>query len=197
LTSSTANSLKSRSSRLLLAAVGIAYPLVVYFGLRSFSPMAIGAALLPFLVLRLVYRPHDGPSRAIADVLVIAGGLALAVVAFSPLMGLKAYPIFVSFGLAVLFGYTLLWPPTVIERIARLYDPELPDAARPYLIKVTAAWISFFLVNAGLSAWTAASGSLELWTLYNGLISYLLMGVLFTGEFIVRQFVRHRHGETP
>ena len=29
-------------------------------------------------------------------------------------------------------------------------------------------------------------GSLELWTLYNGLISYILIGILFLGEFIVR-----------
>jgi uncharacterized membrane protein len=88
-------------------------------------------------------------------------------------------------------GLFLLRPPTVIERIVRLRKPDLDEAVSSYLRQVTMVWLCFFIVNAGISAGTAIWGSLEAWTLYNGLISYLLIGSIFTGEFAVRHLVRH------
>ena len=44
------------------------------------------------------------------------------------------------------------------------------------------------LVAAGLALWAP----LAWWTLYNGLIAYLLMGLLFAAEWLVRQRVRGR-----
>jgi uncharacterized membrane protein len=98
----------------------------------------------------------------------------------------------VSLGFGAAFAYSLMWPPTIVERIARFQHPDLPLAVNSYLRKVTIAWLMFFIINAIISAATAASGSLRLWTLYNGLISYLVMGVMFAGEFLIRQHVRRR-----
>ena len=193
----TRNSRKRRSVESILVAIGVAYPIAVYFGLRSLSPLTMVAVLPVLIVLRLVFRPRNGTARDIADVFLLAGGLALVVAVSSPLVGLKFYPIFISLGLAGFFGYTLLRPPTIIERIARIREADVTDAALPYFFKVTTAWVCFFLVNAGLSAWTALDGSLELWTLYNGLISYVLMGGLFAIEFVIRRFARHRYDHTP
>lgn len=61
-----------------------------------------------------------------------------------------------------------------------------------YLRKVTIAWLMFFLINAVISAATAISGSLKLWTLYNGFISYLAIGMMFAAEFLIRQIVHQR-----
>jgi uncharacterized membrane protein len=33
---------------------------------------------------------------------------------------------------------------------------------------------------------------MEVWTIYNGFIAYLLMGALFGGEFLVRRVVRRK-----
>jgi uncharacterized membrane protein len=59
--------------------------------------------------------------------------------------------------------------------------------------KVTVVWLGFFLTNAAISAATAIGGSLETWTLYNGFISYVIMGVLFVSEWILRGFLRDAH----
>lgn len=93
---------------------------------------------------------------------------------------------------AAAFAHSLLWPPTIVEQIARFREPDLPVEVNSYLRKVTIAWLTFFIINAAISAATAASGSLRLWTLYNGLISYMAMGVMFAAEFLVRQLVRRR-----
>lgn len=179
---------KGHSLRLALVAVGLAYPFLVYVGLRYLSPAVPIAGLLALAVLRLALG--GGRGGPLAPVLWMAAGGALLLVVLSPLAGLKAYPVLLSLGLAGLFAYSVLRPPSIVERIARLREPDLTVDAVPYLRGVTLAWIAFFLLNAALSAATALSGSLELWTLYNGLLSYLLMAALFAGELIVRGYWR-------
>ncbi|ABK46582.1 conserved hypothetical protein [Shewanella sp. ANA-3] len=39
-----------------------------------------------------------------------------------------------------------------------------------------------------MAAYTAAFTSLATWTLYNGLIAYVLMGLLLGGEWLYRSF---------
>jgi uncharacterized membrane protein len=172
--------------------IGLAYPFLVYFGTQVVPPIAIVIALLGLIVLRSAVI---GGSPVQRPILVVSAGAGLPVVAIAtvaPLISLKAYPILLSIGLVVLFSHSLLQPPTVMERIARLSQPNLEPAAIRYLRKLTMVWLCFFVVNAAISAATAFWGSLETWTLYNGLISYLLIGSIFAGEFAVRHFVRHR-----
>jgi uncharacterized membrane protein len=58
--------------------------------------------------------------------------------------------------------------------------------------RVTVVWFVFLLGNATVSAATAVHGDMALWTLYNGLVAYLLMGLLFAVEFLVRRRVQGR-----
>jgi uncharacterized membrane protein len=171
-------------------AIGIAYPFLVYFGLRTLPPGLVALSLVALLVVRVAV----GSRKSARDFVpyLIAGVVVLILAVRSPVFGLKAYPVLVSLGFAAAFAYSLMWPPTIVERIARFQHPDLPLAVNSYLRKVTIAWLMFFIINATISAATAASGSLRLWTLYNGLISYLVMGVMFAGEFLIRQHVRRR-----
>ena len=187
------SSLKGRSVQLAFVAAGIAYPILVYVGLRVTSPAVLVIGLLSLLGLRLLLDRRGGAQQRFAPAFWAAAAGALLLVALSPLAGLESYPILLSLAFAGLFAYSLRHPPSAIERIARVREPDLPSSAVPYLRNVTLVWLGFFLVNAAISAVTAMSGDLELWTLYNGLISYILVGALFTAELIVRQFVRRRH----
>jgi uncharacterized membrane protein len=90
----------------------------------------------------------------------------------------------------VLFGCSLWRPPTVVERIARLTRPDLPASGVAYTRKVTWVWCGFFVVNAAAAAWTAVYGSLEMWTLYNGLLAYLAIATLFLIEWLIRRRVQ-------
>jgi uncharacterized membrane protein len=182
--------LRGRSLRLAVGLVALAYPFLVYFGLRLAPPGALALALLAVLALRLVIDRQDSARRSFAPAFCLAAAGALLVVALSPLAGLQSYPILVSLGFAGLFAHSLWQPPTVIERIARLREPDLPASTVPYMRKVTVLWLGFFLTNAAISAATAIGGSLETWTLYNGFISYVIMGVLFVSEWILRGFLR-------
>lgn len=127
-------------------------------------------------------------------VILIAILVALAVVAAlsNDALPLKLYPVIVNAGFLGLFGWSLYAPPTVIERMVRLRTPDLPPAAVTYINKVTAVWCAFFLVNGTVAFITARYASTAVWALYNGLIAYGLMGLLFAGEYLVRRRVMRR-----
>jgi len=93
----------------------------------------------------------------------------------------------------LLFGLSLVYPPSIIERFARIREPSLPDAVIQYTKRVTQVWCVFFVVNGTIALVTSLYASDEVWTLYNGLIAYILMGVLFAAEYLFRLRFKRIH----
>ncbi len=181
-TSSTSGSRLARSLNLAGLLAVIAYPFAIYFGLGRFSPRSMIAGLLVLLGLRM-YRASNDRGR----LPYLVGGLGVVIIAArSPSVGLRAYPILISLTLASVFAYSLLWPPTIIEQIARMRRPRMPPRIVAYLRNVTIVWTGFFLLNAAISTATVVSGSIKLWTLYNGFVSYLIIGAILAGELLLR-----------
>jgi uncharacterized membrane protein len=89
-----------------------------------------------------------------------------------------------------LFGLSLIVGPPIIERLARLREPQLPAKAIVYTRQVTIVWCVFFFCNGLLAAALTLWAPLSWWMLYTGLISYGLMGLLFAIEWLIRQRVR-------
>lgn len=75
----------------------------------------------------------------------------------------------------------------MVERLARLQDPDLRDEEVAWCRLWTGIWCGFFAVNGGIAFALAQWGTLDAWALYNGLIAYGAMGVLFTTEWIIRK----------
>lgn len=119
--------------------------------------------------------------------------LAALAVWFNALLPLKLYPAMVSAAFLGVFGYSLLSPPTVIERMARGRGAALPPFVVAYTRRVTQVWCLFFLVNGSIALGTALWAPAAIWSLYTGVISYVLMGLLFAAEYLVRLRVRKRH----
>lgn len=172
----------------------LAYPLAVYFGLQHFEPRVFGALLGAVLLLRQWRTAHRfAASLAASEWLSVAvfAGYSLTIVASNSEMLLLLYPAFVSLTLLAVFARSLRHPPTVIERIARLSEPDLPPAGMAYTRHVTQAWCGFFVFNAAISVATVFA-SREAWLLYNGFVAYLLMGAMFAGEWLLRHRIRRR-----
>lgn len=170
----------------LTALVTLAYPLAVYWGLGHWEPRHLAGLLVLVALLRAFGSPD--PLWRIATL--GAAILALVSVLGNALMPLKLYPVLVNAALFTAFVYSLHRPPTVIERLARLKEPQLPESGVRYTRKVTQVWSGFFVVNGSIALGTAVFASDAIWALYNGLIAYGLMGTLFVGEWLVRQRVR-------
>ncbi|WP_397450276.1 hypothetical protein [Pseudomonas sp. NA-150] len=179
----------SRLVGLGLLLAGVLYPFAVYFGLGHFAPWQF-ALLLGALWLARGLVGERRPGNVWMAVFAV-GFCVLLGVFDSPLM-LRWYPVLSSLFMLSVFGISLIFGPPVIERLARLTDPELPEVAIRYTRQVTQVWCLFFLGNASIAAALTLWAPLSWWTLYNGLISYGLMGLLFAGEWLVRQRVRGR-----
>lgn len=145
----------------------------------SWPLLAAGALLL---ILRV-------PQARTLALVAGAGLVALGLLSRAEL-GMRAYPVAVNAVMFCLFFSSLLHGQTFIERLARLKEPDLPPAGVRYTRRVTWAWCMFFIFNGSVAAWTALYADLATWTLYNGLISYLLMGLMFGAEWLVRRRVR-------
>lgn len=125
----------------------------------------------------------------------MGGALLLAAVAAwsNALLPLKLYPLLINAVMLSVFAYTLISPPSMIERFARLREPDLPAQAIAYTRRVTQVWCGFFIINGLIALATALWASEAAWSLYNGLIAYLLMGLLFGGEYLFRLRFKRRH----
>ncbi len=170
------------------------YPLLVYLLLKHASPRFAGLAAMAVVVLRFrvqgarFWRDLPWPQKTIALLVMSMGGLASL---FNSELVLRLMPVAISLGLLLLFAWSLHHPPSMIERFARAMDPALPDVAVAYTRRVTIVWCGFFLFNAVCAGWTVFS-SRELWLLYNGLLSYVLMGALFAAEWLCRRHMLAR-----
>jgi len=175
-----------------LVLISVAYPFFVYFGLMRFSPVTIGIVLVLFLGLRLwLQRGHKQKKLELGVYAIVLAALVILLL-IDGMLAIKAYPVIISLSFALVFGYSLIFPPTIIEKIARLREPDLDAYGVTYTRRVTVAWILFFVLNAIISLWTALYASLAVWTTYNGFISYILIGLMFGGEYILRQFVKQK-----
>lgn len=105
---------------------------------------------------------------------------------------LEFYPVMVNAFLLLSFATSLFLKQSVCERFARAGNPDLPLEAIGYCRKATFFWCVFFLLNGCISLYTALYASPEIWALYNGLISYLLLGAFFFVEYTVRRIVKRR-----
>ena len=178
----------------LAIGLAISYPFAVYFGLQVLEPRTLGLLLMVVILLRQVRmagRFMAGMSRAEWLVFIALCGLAASIMLSNEAGLLLLYPVAISLSMLFVFARTLRHPPSMIERIARLSEPDLPEEAVDYTRKVTWVWCGFFLFNSVASA-ISISAPREYWMLYNGFISYVLMGLLFGGEWLVRQRTRAR-----
>jgi len=178
--------------KIAFALAAAFYPFFVYLGMERLEPRFLALVLLALCWARWHYRKTpSNPAHPDSQALLWAAAAFLLVTSvLNDSTWLLAYPVVVSGIFLGLFGYSLLHPPTIVERIARLHEPDLPLRGVAYTRNVTRVWCWFFLANGAISATTVWLGDLALWTLYNGLISYLLMGLLFAGEMVVRNRVR-------
>lgn len=175
-----------------LAITTLLFPPIAALGMRWVGPWPIIGGLIVVLLLRVVLpAAAPVPVEMTLCLLAVAGG-ELLVGFYDPELAARLYPVFMNLTMLLAFVLTLWKPPSMIERFARIAEPDLDTHGVAYTRKVTWVWIAFFLVNSNIALWTALHGTWLQWGIYNGAISYALAGSLFAVELIVRKIVRAR-----
>lgn len=120
----------------------------------------------------------------------VAAGIGIPVVAGSGPVGeslMYALPVLINFGLAYLFGHTLLDGRTpLITRFIRAERGELDVKTRHYGLQLTRMWTLFACGLALESLFVALFAGPQTWALVTGVVNYALTGLFFVIEYQVR-----------
>ena len=198
-----------KALKIFLNIVLILYPVIVFIMLvmlklpvkvLSLCVMALAAALFLSFSAKKGEKNLDWKPLATSLLFLAAGLLCFFT---NQTIFLKLYSPAINLILLIFFASTLFSGPNIIFRFATLADKSIKGSfhekkVENYCRKVTIAWCIFFILNGSAAALTVFAGRIfgttpenadRIWSLYNGGISYILMGVLFAAEFIVRKFV--------
>ena len=187
---------------MILFLLALVYPLLVFFGLKVLEPKWIALCLISIFVLRTFVEKKRArfalprPPVALAFLFLIPFFLGLAFF-FNRGFWFLFVPILISLNLLLTFGASLTKGIPLVEWFARLQVQDLSPQEMIYCRKVTWVWCGFFVLNAALSLTTIYLHDMKWWTLYNGFLSYVLMGMLFATEYVYRHYRFRRYIGAP
>jgi len=185
-------------AHLMIVCGVVLYPLAVYFGLSIFSPRLIAAMCGLMVIAGTSLKPRDQYTlRLLAPVIGVM--LLFLISAFFNQSHVMLYlPALISVNLLISFVYTLFRPPSMAAIFAQRATAMTFNAEQlQYCRLVTFIWVVFFVLNGTVAALTACCAALEVWSLYNGLIAYGIMGLLFTTELFYRHWRFRRYVGLP
>lgn len=198
-----------KAIRIFFYVISIIYPILVFtllvvfklpLKLLSLCIIALAAALFVSVSAKNKEKNFDWKPLATSLLFFLAGLLCFMT---DEAIFLKLYPVAINLIFLVFFASTLLRGPNMIFRFATLADKSVKGSfhekkVENYCRKVTVIWCIFFILNGTVAILTVFADKIfgithefadKVWSLYNGGISYILMGILFAAEFIVRKFV--------
>lgn len=199
--------MKSIAGKVFFTAISVLYPVLVFCGMEfwGLSPRRLSLLLLALAFYQFLNFTRNrgtgelGHANSIKTAVLMALILICGLVSFfaDNVFFLKFYPVLVNLSLLAFFGFTLWKKPSFVFRMANLGDKTIKNSpsrnyVERYCDKVTLGWCIFFVANAGVSSATVFVGSDRVWSLYNGLISYILIGIFFAVEFLIRKIMQSK-----
>ena len=192
--------------RATAAAALVAYPAFVWIGLASGSPRTVAIVLSALMVPALVLRKRRSDAEPTLRGLPAVPATILAILLVAAVLDGTAYilatPVAANAVLLVSFGVTLRASSRpMIERFARLQEPDLSPPKQAWCRMWTWIWCAFFVANGAAAAALALYAEMKWWAFYNGLLAYALIGCLFAIEWLLRRVrfpdLRGRKAEAP
>jgi len=161
--------------KLLLTLASLAYPLLWYYGRENGAFFWLAAAMCILWLIRAA-MPQTAAQRITA---IILAAFFAAVLVFRRPDSMYWYPVAVNALMLAVFGGSLFAKQTVIERLEGVRHTR----------RVTQIWCGFFILNGATAAILAGLQYYDWWAAYTGILSYVLMGLLFAGEWVYRKTV--------
>lgn len=178
---------------LIVAIILLAYPVLVYVGIQYLSPAMFSIILVALTLLRL-FAIKDRFDAAQIFLLLLVIPFSLALLITNSIYLLKLYPAVISFGVAILFAASLKQEESLIEKMARLSGKTITPRAKRYTHRLTFIWSVLLMINVLVVLYFAFFAPFAWWTLYCGLISYLIFGGIFAIELLYRRYYIDKYG---
>jgi uncharacterized membrane protein len=196
--------------RVLFGALIILYPLLVFSALvifklsiRYLSILIILLAVVYTIVNRNHYHGRHPAFVFVSPLILFSIGIVCLFTTFfidSEALSktiFKIYPALADLVYLTIFGTSLVIPPTIVYSFINIFDKKLNDHLETvyfmeYCRKCTIYWCVFFIFDFIVSLITAIIDSDLVWGIYNGGITYVLMGLLFVGEYVIIKIIEKK-----
>ena len=112
--------------------------------------------------------------------------LCFLIILFNQEIFLKFYPVLMNATVCAIFTLSLYKTPLITQFAQKMHKEPLDDKKLTYTRQATKAWAVFMFINTIVSFVTVFLSN-AIWTIYNGFISYILIGLMMLSEYIIRK----------
>lgn len=175
--------LLTQITKIIFGVFAVAYPFIVFWALKK----DIALKFIGFVLLLSVIFSWTRSKNTILFILGLL--LCLSIIFFNQEIFVKLYPVLMNTGVFALFAVSLKKTP-LVTKFAEKMHKTMDEATIKYTRNATYAWAIVMGCNAVVSFITIFLSD-EIWTLYNGLVSYMVIGTTMLIEYIIRKKVFH------
>ena len=167
-------------TKIFFSVFVIAYPFVIFYTLQQNIAMKfIGLILLMAVVFSFVRNKNK-------YMFMLGLLLCFLVIFFNQEIFLKFYPVLMNAGVCSVFALSLRKTPLITQFAQKINKNYLDDNELNYTRRATIAWAIFMFFNTIASLITVFLSN-ETWVLYNGFVSYILIGLMMGAEYLIRK----------
>ena len=175
--------------KVFLIAVLVTYPVFVFLALMVFH-LPISIVSLGMMVIAFAYFGFFGSDGKKNWNAIILGIIAVIVLVTQSELVLKFYPIAITLVFLVTFTVPLIKGHPIITRFAMMMDPSMETHPGRGILErcclaLNIAWVVHLVISLAINIAISFGSTLEVWTFYNAVISYLVMGILIALQFVV------------
>jgi uncharacterized membrane protein len=191
-----------RRMKYLFGLLIVLYPVLVFsalvifkFSIRYLSVFIILLAIAYFLVNRHNYKGKHKALVLISPAILCCIGIICLITKSS--LTLKIYPALADMVYLVIMGTSILIPPPVVVYFINMFDKTIKDNIpaeffNQYCRKAAIIWCVFFVFDGVVAFITVFWASDVVWGVYNGGITYVLMGLIFIGEYFILKVIEKK-----
>jgi uncharacterized membrane protein len=191
-----------RRMKYLFGALIVLYPVLVFSALvifklsiRYLSVLIIALAVAYFLVHRHNYKGRHRIVVFVSPAILCCIGIICLITKSS--LTLKIYPALADLVYLVIMGTSILIPPPVVFYFINMFDKKIKDHIETgffeqYCRRAAIVWCVFFVLDGIVALITVFRASDIVWGIYNGGITYVLMGLIFVGEYFILKMIEKK-----
>jgi uncharacterized membrane protein len=191
-------------AKVLFGVLAVLYPLLVFCALVIFNlPIRyLSIGIIAFAIAYSVINSRHYKGRHTA-VLFISPAILCAIGAVSLFMGdsplvLKLYPALADLAYITILTSSFFVSPPFAYYFIEIFDRTIKDRIpaprfERYCFKATLVWCVFFVLDGIIALLTVLYGTDIVWAVYNSGITYVIMGLIFFGEFVILKMIVKQH----
>ena len=189
-----------RRAKYLFGIIAILYPLLVFCALvilklpiRYLSIGIIIFAIAYSVINSQHYRGKHTVALFISPLILCVIGAVSLCLDDSPIV-IKMYPALADIAYLTIMATSFFFPPPLAFYFIDIFDKSIKtkipkEVFDRYCTKASVVWCVYFIVDAIIAVITVYYSSELFWGIYNGGITYVIMGMIFAGEFIILKVI--------